>query len=339
MIKSLLSKLTSLLRDGGSIEQISGCESFIIDSIDVFLKKDDFYELPTNEILYLTRQSNIDNIDTLKEFISKMISIKGNWSTLLLSVIDPKDKTLEECINIIAQFTNCPICKRIEELYRDNEKLVDRDYDYEISILKKEIENLEENLSKTNDLNEECIELITTLKEQNEEYNKIITALNEKNEHLNSYIEALRRQYERRERALLRTTPKTVNYDSDIWHAAQKGDLGSIKYLIEQCSKSADSKDTYGMTPLNYAAANGHLSVVKYLTERCYAYVETKDRNYYTPVISAAFYGHLDVVRYLYERYHVNVNAREIKGYTAYQCARSQGHYSVASYLSGVGGS
>ena len=36
---------------------------------------------------------------------------------------------------------------------------------------------------------------------------------------------------------------------------------------------SVETKNKYGMTPLNHATSNGHLEVVKYHTEQCHAVV------------------------------------------------------------------
>ena len=48
MSRSLVSKLKTLIEEGGSKERVEGYEDVIIDEIEEYVKKDDFYSLPTN---------------------------------------------------------------------------------------------------------------------------------------------------------------------------------------------------------------------------------------------------------------------------------------------------
>ena len=90
---------------------------------------------------------------------------------------------------------------------------------------------------------------------------------------------------------------------SGLHLAARHGLLYLTKGLLMSKHRDinirADSKDSYGRTPLSYAAWNGHEAVVKLLLEKG-AELETKDKVYgQTPLSYAAWNGHEAVVKLL----------------------------------------
>ena len=141
-MRSVISKLWTLLNEGGDRVTIDEFKDVVVESIDEAVAEDSFYTLPTNEILTIIQKSGIENVEQLSSIVNKMNERKGEESPLLLNVIDPKNNTFDECIRIISKFTKCPLCKRIGELHNDNRKLPDRDYEHEIEELKKENEEL-----------------------------------------------------------------------------------------------------------------------------------------------------------------------------------------------------
>ena len=129
----MISKLSTLINEGGSSDRIEGYEEVLVDAIDETVKEESFYKLPTNEILKIVQKSSIEDIETIFELISRMNEIKQNESILLLNVIKLEEATFEECIKIISKFEQCPICKRTFELFKENKNLPERDYSKELT--------------------------------------------------------------------------------------------------------------------------------------------------------------------------------------------------------------
>ena len=95
---------------------------------------------------------------------------------------------------------------------------------------------------------------------------------------------------------------KGVSYSGDIFSSAEKGNLGIVKYFIEEKGKAVDSKNSNDDTPLHKAAYGGYLNVVKYLIEEKNANFGAKGSNGETPLHKAAWSLNLDLVKYLVEK-------------------------------------
>ena len=130
MSLSLISKLKTLVEEGVSKERIEVCEDAVAEEIEKYIKEDNFYELPTNEIMKIIGKSEIGDIDILCELISIMHVNKGEDSTLLLNVIKREEATLEECIKILSKFEQCQLCQRTSELFKNDKEFPDMDYEY-----------------------------------------------------------------------------------------------------------------------------------------------------------------------------------------------------------------
>ncbi|KAF1817634.1 hypothetical protein P152DRAFT_510823 [Eremomyces bilateralis CBS 781.70] len=73
----------------------------------------------------------------------------------------------------------------------------------------------------------------------------------------------------------------------------------------------ADSKDSYGRTPLSWAAANGHEAAVRLLVERVDVEADSKDSDGQTPLSWAVENGHEVVVRLRVERDGVEADSKD----------------------------
>ena len=124
---SLISKLKTLIEEGGSKDIIEEYEDVVAEEIEKFVKEESFYELPTNEILKIIGKSEIGDVELLCEVISRMIESKGGESTLLLNVIKIEEATLEECIKILSKFKHSQICQRTSKLFNEDNALPERD--------------------------------------------------------------------------------------------------------------------------------------------------------------------------------------------------------------------
>ena len=127
---STITELKTLIEKGKRTKKVEACEDVVAEEIEKYVKEDSFYELPTNEILKIVIKSEIDDIDVLCELISRMRSKKRGESTLLLNVIKREEATLEECIKILSTFKQCPICKHMNELFKNDKEFPDMDYEY-----------------------------------------------------------------------------------------------------------------------------------------------------------------------------------------------------------------
>ena len=67
-------------------------------------------------------------------------------SPFLLNCFNFTNNTLDECIEILINFNNIPICKRIKELSKKDNKRIEKDINYEIKEKDKEIEKLTKKL-------------------------------------------------------------------------------------------------------------------------------------------------------------------------------------------------
>ena len=111
MSSSLITKLKKLIEEGGSEEDVEALEDAVAYEIEKFVKEECFYELPTNEILKIVEKSNIADVESHCELVSRMSASKGRESALLQNVIGRKGLTIEECIKIffrIQAFSTLP---------------------------------------------------------------------------------------------------------------------------------------------------------------------------------------------------------------------------------------
>src|SRR5476649_2404567 len=84
----------------------------------------------------------------------------------------------------------------------------------------------------------------------------------------------------------------------EIHDAAKSGDLAKVKALLKANPDFVNSKNTNGLTPLDYAAYSGHIDVVKLLLENK-ADVNATNKSGMTPLSFAVDAGHRDVAELL----------------------------------------
>jgi ankyrin repeat protein len=91
---------------------------------------------------------------------------------------------------------------------------------------------------------------------------------------------------QRRRRQLAEQLPARCR----LGYAAGNGHAAVVKLFLATGQVDADSKDSYGWTPLAYAAANGHIAILKLLV-KVDAKMEVKDKLEQTPLGRAAVNG------------------------------------------------
>jgi len=85
---------------------------------------------------------------------------------------------------------------------------------------------------------------------------------------------------------------------ADLLTAAEKGDLETVKQLVQQDPKLIATVDVQGYSPLHKAAYNNRLDIVEYLLAQG-ADINAVSRSGSTPLHGAASYGHTEIARYL----------------------------------------
>ena len=138
----VISKLSKLLYEGETGEKIESYEDWIIEEIEKHVKDASFYSLPTEEIVRIIEKSSINDAKLLMELTGNMSNNKGKDAVLLLNVISSEEATFEECVKIISNFSKCPLCSRLGNLFNSEERQPEYDYQHEIDELKKENEKL-----------------------------------------------------------------------------------------------------------------------------------------------------------------------------------------------------
>ncbi|KAJ1961582.1 hypothetical protein IWQ62_003814 [Dispira parvispora] len=135
------------------------------------------------------------------------------------------------------------------------------------------------------------------------------------------------------------TTP-TLHVDSAIpstgmtalHHAAKRGQLGVVQWLVDHAKGTVDFPDRENETALLKAAYHGQLSIVKFLLQRG-ANVQHTDKDGWTALHNASSKGHLKMVRWLCEKASARVDVQNIQGYTPLMNAAAVGQTLVVKYL------
>ena len=261
-MKKVVSKLTKLLNEGENREKIDVFEDVLVESIDETIAEENFYSLPTNEILTILQKSDIESIELLSSIVTKMSEKKGKESPLLLNVIDPKNATFDECINIISNFTNCPLCKRIGQLHDDDKRLPVIDYEHEIEELKRE----KDELKKPKKASSKKTHFVRVTEKPSDFESNIHSAARDGKLTSVQYLV---------EQCHANVEAKDNDGCTPIIYASENGHLEVVKYLYEECHANVEAKVEKGFfagrTPIICASYYGYLEVVKYLVEVCHA--------------------------------------------------------------------
>ena len=117
--------------------------------------------------------------------------------------------------------------------------------------------------------------------------------------------------------------------------AAKKGDVNSIKVLLDKDPTLLNCTDILGVTALHYASDKGHLNVVKELLSRDKenALLNAANNEGVTALYNASQNGHLEVVTELLDKNKALLNAVNKNGVTALHGASSNGHLEVVKEL------
>jgi ankyrin repeat protein len=118
----------------------------------------------------------------------------------------------------------------------------------------------------------------------------------------------------------------------EIFDALRKGEIQTVKALVEKTPQVLDARDGDGMTPLHHAAAGGSADLIGYFIDKG-ARLELKNVQLKTPLHLAAMNDRLDAVAALLER-GAAIEARDDYLRTALiLCARERGQAATGGVL------
>jgi hypothetical protein len=117
--------------------------------------------------------------------------------------------------------------------------------------------------------------------------------------------------------------------NADMTKAAQEGDLAAMARLRSQGAEIcfADTNN-----PLLQAACKGQVESIRWLLDRGADINRIDNGGKWTPLMCAGYYGHAEAARLLLER-GANRELKNSKGQTALACAREQNKSAAAAVL------
>ena len=119
----------------------------------------------------------------------------------------------------------------------------------------------------------------------------------------------------------------------ELHMAAYRGELDSVKQLIEDKEHNPLQVDKNRDNALHYTALGGHLPVMKYLIEDQRLNPACWGKKSWTPLHYAAYFKHLELVKYLISEQQVNPLCRDEDGFTPLHHACEGGDIDVVQYL------
>ncbi|KAI8058531.1 hypothetical protein BDF22DRAFT_666395 [Syncephalis plumigaleata] len=123
-----------------------------------------------------------------------------------------------------------------------------------------------------------------------------------------------------------------AQYSVSLHHAAQQGDLSTIRQLLEGGTSKADDRDFQNVTALHWAAINSRLEVVRYLLDQGAEVDAIGGDLLATPLHWACRKGHLSVSAMLLER-GANPALRDAQGFNALHLAVHSSNAFLVLYM------
>ena len=326
LIRIYESKLTK------NIKELSINENFFnlpLKNIFSIISKVDFGEIENNNENELVKE-NDQIIEIIRNIIKNTIQKHSNEkeTILILQNINTtaiSSLTYEDILSFLELITNCPLLSHFCQLYKEQNKLLDIDYSYELSLKEQEIENLKQEMlnlnkgflplfNKPNDYESDIflacelgkLSSVRWLIEKENVSPKIKIKIN--NEIHKFYIG-----------------------DSPLHIASKYNHLDIVKYLIEHQHEYKDLLGNFERTALYYSCEKGHLPIVKYLIS-IGADPNARDNSRNTCLHCSCLRGNLSIAQFLLSN-GANANAKNYNGNYVIHCATIGNLLPIVQYL------
>ena len=299
-----------------NIEELSKNENFFnlpLDNIFSVISKVDFNLIEENDKTIVIIQNIIKNLIN-KHFEEKeTILILQNLNIKTISF-----SSYEVILSILELIKNCPILVNLCNLYKERNKEVDIDYEYELQQKEQEIHQLQHEIKELN------IKFVPITEKPNDYEPNIFKACKE--DKLSSVQWLIEKENEDKNKKVQEYVKELEIYrgDAPIHIASQNGHLKIVQYLIGRQNVDPDIKGNLEKTPLHYACIGGFLPIVEYLILKG-ANIEAKNKNDYsmTALHFASFIGQSDIVKYLISK-GADKNAKTKTGQTPSDLAKNE---------------
>ena len=133
---------------------------------------------------------------------------------------------------------------------------------------------------------------------------------------------------------------KAGDYGQNALHsAAQGGQLGVMKYFVEERGCNPASQDNSGWTPLHYAARLNNLELVQYLVDGLKVDPMCQTNSGYTPLHTSCMGGNIDVVKYIVKAMNKYLPLEDVimckneEEDTAIHVAATYGHLEIVKFF------
>ena len=265
--KQIVKKLEKEIKGKNRKDAIEILEEQLIKNVEKLSKNENFFNLPLNNILSVISKVDFNEIDEITEILHNIIKniikahSKEKETILILQNLNITTISFshEEIFSILELITNCPILVKYCNLYKEQNKEVDIDYEYEIQQKDKEIEKLRQQMSKK----------FMPITQKPIDYEPDIFVACQKGK-LTSVRWLIEKEKEDKNKKIESNEDLEIFYmyfeegDTPIHIASRSGHLQIVEYLIERQNVDTDIKGWCEKTPLHYACQEGHLSIVDY---------------------------------------------------------------------------
>ena len=129
--------------------------------------------------------------------------------------------------------------------------------------------------------------------------------------------------YLRMEQDAAKLQPPDDSSGLELHLASYRGELDTIKQLVETQNVNPLQKDKDGDTALHYTAKGGDLSVMKYFVEEQGLSPACQGQYGRTPLHTAAVYKHLELMKYMINEQQVDPLFKDDDSYTSLHSASS----------------
>ena len=326
MKTTLIQTLKEKAESGKNNETTDSLCDKAADDINKLYKEPSFYSLPISIILNIIKKVNFsdisDTFNVLKEIISNTTKTYPKESALLLHYIKIHHSMhFDNYIGLIGSFSTCYLCSKLANLYAEQDRSVDVDYDYELTTKDNEIKLLK-NMLQYNDIK------------------YFAPVMNQPNDFERNIHEAAKQGKLDSVQYLIEQNLVSIESQDDrectpLHYACSSGHLDIVQYLIGQKGANKEAKDSNGYKPLHCACINDHLDVVEYLVKKQNVDRDCLSKFDYTPIHYACMRGHIDIVKFLCQQdicmKYIYSNPKGKK--TILQCAAWQGHLDIVKFL------